>query len=78
MNLGDICICGHTREVHFGGDCAHNSCRCLKFVLIDHGPMLLRVLRQINEVATHTVFQAEAIHQIKVWSEKAIRIAEGS
>lgn len=38
--------------------------------------MLLRVMRQINEVANDTEVAWEArLYQIKVWSEKAARIA---
>jgi hypothetical protein len=35
MNPGDLCICGHTREVHFGHECSVVNCRCKQFVLID-------------------------------------------
>jgi hypothetical protein len=35
-------------------------------------PMLIRVMRQINEVATGSATQSEAICQIIVWSQKAL------
>jgi hypothetical protein len=39
--------------------------------------MLLRVMQQINEVANETDVRWEArIYQIKVWSEKALKIAK--
>jgi hypothetical protein len=40
-------------------------------------PMLLRVMRQINEVATGSATQSEALCQIIVWSQKALNLAEG-
>lgn len=38
-------------------------------------PMLLRVMRQINEVATGSATQTEAMCQIIVWSQKALDLA---
>lgn len=32
MNPGDLCICGHTREVHFGHECSKVDCNCKQFV----------------------------------------------
>ena len=37
--------------------------------------MLIRVMRQINEVATGSATQSEAICQIIVWSQKALDLA---
>jgi hypothetical protein len=41
-NLGDLCICGHTREIHFGRECSvvagmfsgrrRTDCPCKQFV----------------------------------------------
>jgi hypothetical protein len=47
MNLGDLCLCLHTREEHFEGDCSRVNCRCKQFALVDFAPALLLALEQL-------------------------------
>jgi hypothetical protein len=47
MDQGDLCICAHTFEEHFGGDCSRVNCRCQQFVLIDFGPALFAALKNL-------------------------------
>lgn len=47
MHPADICLCGHSREEHFGHDCSRVNCHCKQFALIDFGPALLSVLESL-------------------------------
>lgn len=49
MNNADICLCIHTREEHFKGNCSRVNCQCKKFVLIDFGPALLAALKMAHQ-----------------------------
>jgi len=59
MNPGDLCLCIHTHEEHFGGNCSRVNCPCKRFVLIDFGPALLTALKQI---AVHPVGYGETFN----------------
>lgn len=37
MNPDNLCLCGHTYEVHFGADCSKVRCPCREFALLDAG-----------------------------------------
>jgi hypothetical protein len=54
MNLGDLCICGHTLEVHFGHECSivagsrpwiRRDCQCKQFVVCDLGVPVFQALK---------------------------------
>lgn len=47
MDQGDLCICLHTREEHFGGNCSRVNCSCKQFALIDFAPALLAALESV-------------------------------
>jgi hypothetical protein len=52
MNPDELCICGHTLEVHFGHDCSRlylsgQPCPCKQFVLGDFGVELFEVLKAL-------------------------------
>lgn len=47
MDQGDLCLCVHTREEHFGRTCSRVNCRCKQFVLIDFAPALFYLLTSI-------------------------------
>ena len=51
MSPGDICICTHTREVHFGHDCSAVNCPCRQFVECGCGVELFESLRQIAQLS---------------------------
>lgn len=48
MDPGDICICGHIRDVHFWGPCSTVGCRCEQFVLIDLAIDLFIALKELT------------------------------
>lgn len=47
MNNADICLCIHTREEHFGGNCSRVNCKCKRFVLIDFAPAILEACEEL-------------------------------
>lgn len=65
MHLADLCICGHTREVHFGHQCsvvagqhtilgghfrAQEDCPCKQFVELGLAVEVFQALKQLVEV----------------------------
>src|SRR5438309_1780700 len=56
-NLDDLCICGHTREIHFGHECSvvagtffgrrRADCPCKQFVEIGFGLELFQALEAV-------------------------------
>ena len=62
MNPGDLCICGHTREIHFGAECsivagqhtvlggrfrARQDCPCKQFVELGLAVELFQALEAV-------------------------------
>jgi hypothetical protein len=44
LNPGDLCLCGHTHEAHFGHECSKVGCPCEQFALIDAGVEMFKAL----------------------------------
>jgi hypothetical protein len=48
MNQGDLCLCGHTREVHFGSECSRVGCPCKEFALVDAAVEIFEALKELT------------------------------
>ena len=48
MNPGDICLCGHIRDVHFWGPCSTHNCPCGEFALVDAGVDIYEALKAMH------------------------------
>lgn len=55
MHLANICLCNHTREVHFGGSCSKLDCRCKEFAVIDAGLDVFEALKELVSAVQHDV-----------------------
>jgi hypothetical protein len=49
MDPGDICICTHTHEVHFGNECSKVGCQCKQFVVIDLALAMWQELKECQK-----------------------------
>lgn len=54
MNPCELCICGHTLEIHFGHECSRllhdgTPCPCKQFVLGGLGVELFEALKSLEE-----------------------------
>lgn len=49
INPGDLCICGHTYEVHFGANCSGVGCSCREFALGDAGIEIYEALKAAQQ-----------------------------
>lgn len=50
MNADDLCICTHTHEVHFDGNCSAPNCPCKEFALIDAGLDIYEALKAMRDM----------------------------
>jgi hypothetical protein len=53
MNPGDLCLCGHTREVHFGRECSRVGCRCKEFAICDAAVDMFEALKVFVKYMEH-------------------------
>lgn len=56
MNLDELCICGDTYEVHFGGACTHIGrrgvpCDCKQFVSCEYSVQIFNTLKYVVDCA---------------------------
>ena len=54
MNLDELCICGDTCEVHFGGECTRigrtgTPCNCKQFVSCELAVPMFEALKALEE-----------------------------
>lgn len=57
MHPGDLCICGHTREVHFGHDCSRVNCHCKDFALLDAAVDIYEALKALCNATDGGVYR---------------------
>jgi hypothetical protein len=86
MNHGDLCICTHTREIHFGRECSKVGCRCRRFVVLDLAVELFEALnnavpflrRFAEQTEEHLRTSQTPVHQMSNYLEQLVAKAETS
>src|SRR4051794_26239007 len=63
-NPDEICICGHTYEVHFGHECSRlfldgSPCPCKQFVL---GGLAVEIFEALKKISAHPVGYGETFN----------------
>jgi hypothetical protein len=80
MNPGDLCICGHTREIHFGAECsivagqhtvlgghfrAGQDCPCKQFVELGLAVEVFQALKELTEICGEVTISPVTAHAVR-------------
>ena len=82
MNPGDLCICGHTRELHFGHECTivavsdlsftKGDCPCKQFVELGLAVPIFQALAELV-AAVHDAANSDVLRESRLILKKQDR-----
>jgi hypothetical protein len=77
LHPAELCICGHTSEIHFGHNCSRVGCSCQQFAICDSAVGIFEALKAslpILEWANiHGSRCEEVLSQVKSAIQNALR-----